>query len=93
MIISFSHKGLQELFEKGKTKHLPQERIKKIKGLLTIINTATIPRDFHLPKSRTHKLKKNPYIGFWSIDVSGNYRIIFKFENGNATDVNYLDTH
>ncbi len=42
---------------------------------------------------RVHALKKPPYQGFWSMDVSGNFRIIFRLENGDAYDLHYLDTH
>jgi len=49
--------------------------------------------DLRIPLFRLHALKAPPYIGYWSIDVSGNYRIIFEFSNGKATNLNYLDTH
>ena len=46
------------------------------------------------PGSNLHTLKKPPYDGFYSVNVRGNYRIIFRFDNGDAYDVNYyLDTH
>ena len=93
MIVSFRNKGLQELFEKSKTSSLPQERLKKIKMLLAILDSAKELRDLNVPAFRLHKLKRPPLDGYYSIDVSGNYRIVFRFENGNARDVDYLDTH
>jgi proteic killer suppression protein len=93
MIQSFTHKGLKELFTTGKSKRLPQERLGKIKLILASIQAATKVGDLNMPGARLHKLKAPPYAGFWSLDVSGNFRIIFRFEDGNASDINYLDTH
>jgi proteic killer suppression protein len=93
MIESFSHKGLQELFVNGKTKRLPPERLKKIKGILTMIDAAIKIEDLRIPALRLHQLKGPPYIGYWSVDVTGNFRIVFVFTNGTASKVDYLDTH
>ena len=93
MIINFTHKGLRELFQRGSTTKLSQEHIKRIIRILGIIHAATEVRDLNVPGLRLHELKKPPYRGFWSLDVSGNYRIIFRFENGKASDLDYLDTH
>ncbi len=93
MIDSFDHKGLQELFRSGKTTRLPQERLKKVKGILLLIDSAVNITDLRIPALRLHQLKAPPYIGYWSLDVSGNYRIIFTFDNGFASHLDYLDTH
>lgn len=93
MIESFKNKGLQELFEKGKTARLPQERLKKIKMILAALDAATELKDLNMPAFRLHKLKKPPLDGFYSIDVSGNYRVVFRFDDGVVSDVDYLDTH
>lgn len=93
MIQRFKNKGLQELFENGKTRRLPQERLNKISKILAVIHAAHQIEDLNIPAFRLHKLKAPPYAGFHSIDVSGNYRIVFQFTNGNAYDVDYLDTH
>ena len=93
MIESFNHKGLQELFEKSRTTKLPQERLKKIKMVLAVLDAAQDLRDLNIPAFRLHKLKKPPRNGYYSIDITGNYRIIFWFEDGKASKVDYLDTH
>ena len=92
MIISFRHKGLEELFEEGESIKLPQDRIRKLIMFLQLIDAARDLRDVNRPGLRLHKLKGH-LSGFHSIDVTGNYRLIFRFENGNASDVDYLDTH
>ena len=93
MIESFDHKGLQELFEDGRTSRLPQERLKKITMVLTILDAAQELKDLNVPAFRLHKLKKPPLSEYYSIDVSGNYRIVFWFEDGKVNKVDYLDTH
>ena len=93
MIKTFKSKGLQELFEKGKSKKLPQERLDKIRKILAIVHAAHQIEDFNAPAFRLHRLKAPPYAGFHSLDVSGNFRIVFQFTNGHAYDVDYLDTH
>jgi proteic killer suppression protein len=93
MIVSFRSKALEELFTKGKSKKLPQERIKKIKMILDAMNAAVNVKDLDFPAFRLHQLKAPPYRGFWSIDVTGNYRIVFRFEEGDISEVEYLDTH
>jgi toxin HigB-1 len=93
MITSFKSKALEDLFTKGKSNKLPQERLRKIKKILDAIEAANDLKDLNIPAFRLHKLKDPPYRGFMSIDVSGNYRIVFRYENGMASDVAYLDTH
>ena len=93
MIASFKNKGLQELFNNGKTLKLPQERLKKIRAVLAVLDSAVEARDFNVPAYRLHKLKKPPLEGMYSIDISGNFRIVFGFKDGKVTNVDYLDTH
>jgi proteic killer suppression protein len=93
MISTFSHKGLRELFEKGNSKRLPQERIRKLKQMLAVLHNATSVRDFDLPGARLHQLKEPPLRGYWSLDATGNYRLVFRFENGDVYDLDFLDTH
>ena len=93
MIESFKHKGLRELFIEGRTKKLPQERLGKIKKVLAIIHAAASLEDLNVPALRLHKLKAPPYQGYLSLDISGNYRVIFEFKDGKAVNVDYLDTH
>ena len=50
-------------------------------------------KDLEIPSFRQHKLKRPPLSGYYSIDVSGNYRIVFWFEEGRVSEVDYLDTH
>lgn len=94
LIKSIQHKGLKLFWTKGDTSKLPAENLHKIKKVLNIIQyLEKVPQDFESFKFlRPHPLKGD-LEGFWSLDISGNWRIIFRFENGDAYDINYLDTH
>lgn len=92
MIQSFKHKGLKELFVKGKSALLPQERIKTINQILTALNGAHNIKDCNLPGKRLHE-HKGKQKGTWSLTVSGNTRILFKFDNGDIYDVDFDDPH
>lgn len=94
MIETIKSKALRLLWEKGDVSKLPSAQLKKIKLILQIIDDLEeVPEDLaNLVSFRPHPLKGNLQ-GFWSLDVTGNYRIIFRFENRSAFDLDYLDTH
>lgn len=96
MIVSFQHKGLKLLWLKGDRSKLPPTMIDKIVRILTIIDTLEcVPDDLEgLPFLRPHPLKGN-LDGFWSMSVSGNWRIIFMFDNKTreASILDFLDYH
>jgi proteic killer suppression protein len=94
MIKSIAHKGLKNYWTSGDESKLPSTMLTKIRMVMDLINdAATIPQDFEPFRNlRIHPLK-GELKGLWSLDVSGNWRIIFKFENGNAYDIDLLDTH
>lgn len=93
MIVSFRSKALEEVFTKGTSKKLLQERIKKIKKILDAMHGAVSLKDLNFPAFRLHQLKAPPYRGYWSIDVTGNYRLVFRFDDGGISEVEYVDTH
>jgi proteic killer suppression protein len=88
MIKSFKHKRLRKFYEAG----IKSNHNKKLRIPLTALNTATCIEDMDLPGFRLHPLKGNRK-GFWAIDVSKNWRIVFKFEEGNVYVVDYEDYH
>ena len=92
MIKTFKHKGLRKFFESGETKLLDPDHLKKIRLMLARLNTACDIKDMNAPGYRLHE-HKGEGKGTWSIDVSGNYRITFRFENSDVYDVDYLDVH
>ena len=92
MIESFKNKSLQLYFEKGDYSKINPAHRKKIRYVLTLLHAAVDLKDFNFPGSDFHGLKGDKK-GYWSIRVSGNWRIIFKFENGKVIEVDYLDYH
>lgn len=90
MIKSFKHKGLKKLFLYEDTSGINPNHAKRLKYILAIIDDAGKIEDINFPGSRIHPYKNSD---LWSVDVSGNYRILFEFRNGNAYIVNYLDPH
>ncbi len=90
MIKSFKHKGLELFFKKGSLKGIQPGHKQKLRIRLTALDTAAIIEDMDLPDFRLHQLKGGKK-GLWAIDVSKNWRIVFKFQDGNAYVVNYED--
>jgi proteic killer suppression protein len=93
MIESIAHKGLKRLWEKDDSSKLPSEQIDKIMRILDALDTAkTLDPLRAIPGYKLHSLSGD-LKGFWLITVTGNYRIIFRFENENAYIVDYRDYH
>ena len=92
MIASFGHKGLRKFYEEGETRFLPAEHLDKIKRILSYLDSAQSHEAMNLPGFRFHTLTGD-YKGFCSVTVAKNWRIIFRFQDGDALDVTYLDYH
>jgi toxin HigB-1 len=92
MIQTFKSKALQNLFRENFNKGVPVNLEKKIRIRLEVIDSALMVDDIKLPGYDLHELKGDRK-GTWSIKVSGNWRITFKFEDGDAYDVNLEDYH
>jgi proteic killer suppression protein len=92
VIESFKHKALKQLFTEDDGRKLPAAQRDKIARILARLNEAVTVQDMDLPGYRLHSLKGD-LAGFWSVSVSGNRRIIFRFENGSAYDVDLIDYH
>jgi proteic killer suppression protein len=92
VIKDFRHKGLAQFFEEDDRRKLPPSQVDKIARILARLNEAMTVQDMGLPGYRLHPLK-GKLDGFWSVTVSGNWRIIFRFENGSAYDVDLIGYH
>ena len=92
MIVRFRHKGLQLLYEKGDRRRVPPGYLAKIERILARLDEATEPSNMDLPGLRLHPLK-GELAGYWSVSVSGNWRIVFQFEGADACDVDLVDYH
>ncbi len=92
MIISFKHKGLKKLYEKGDKSGLNAQMVPRIEEILTVLDASNKPEEANLPGYRLHPLTGN-LKGFWSIRVTGNYRIIFGFDGEGFTRLELIDYH
>ena len=92
MIVSIRHKGLRLFYEEGKGAKLPAEQLTKIVRILTALDAVSSEDDIAELGSGTHKLTGD-LKDFWSIKVSANYRIVFRFEKGDVHEVDYIDYH
>ncbi|HSZ33180.1 MAG TPA: type II toxin-antitoxin system RelE/ParE family toxin [Puia sp.] len=92
MILSIRHKGLRMYYESGNGGKLPKEQLAKIRRILTSLDALSAESDIRSLGSGIHPLK-GEYRGYWSISVTGNYRIIFAFKPPDVFDVDYLDYH
>ena len=89
MIVSFRHKGLKLFYEKGDASKLQPQHVNKIRLILTRLDAAKIPEELNVPGYGLHQLK-GEMKGFWSVKVDKNYRIIFRMENENTSDIDYI---
>ena len=92
MIRSFSHRGLRRAHERGDFHKVHAAHRTRIAAILSDLDVADNVFDLDLPKYQLHPLK-GASAGFWSLRVSGNWRITFRFEGGDAYDVNLVDYH
>ena len=92
MILGFRHKGLELLFEKSNRKRVPPNLAAKIERVLARLDDAATHGDMNLPGFSLHPLKGN-LAGYWAVKISGNWRIIFRFQGRNAKDVDLIDYH
>ena len=92
MISSFRHKGLKRLYEQDDARGLNAQHAEKIALILTSMDAAETIEAMNLPSFRLHKLAGD-LAGFWSVTVRANWRIIFRFENGTAADVDLVYYH
>ena len=92
MIRGFRHRGLELLYSKDRPGRLNPQHLDKLRRIVARLDVATQPNDLDLPGWRLHPLK-GEYAGFWSVTVQANWRVVFRFEDGDVTDVDYLDYH
>ena len=92
MIRSFKHKGLERFFLKGNKSGIQANHASKLRLILGRLNASSTAKDMDLPGLYLHQLsgERNE---IWSVRVSGNWRVTFRFAKGDAEIVNYEDYH
>ena len=92
MIKSFKHKGLAKFFKTGSTAGIQAKHANKLRLILGRLNVSVNPQDMNLPGLSLHQLSGNRS-DTWSVSVSGNWRVTFRFNNTHPEVVYYKDYH
>jgi len=92
MIKSFKHKRIEDFFYTGDKKGIKPNQANKLSRILDRLNAASEIKDMNYPGSFLHQLTGNKK-GLHSVKVSGNWRVFFKFIDGDAYIVDYDDYH
>ena len=92
MIRSFRHRGLKRFYERDDGSQIHAVCRKKVARILADLDSARMPQDMDFPGLRLHPLTGD-LKGFWSVTVSANWRIIFRFDDANVVDVDLVDYH
>lgn len=92
MIKNWRHKGLKKFYETGSKAGIQPKHVDVLSLLLFQLASAVQPEDMNTPGNDFHKLIGN-LAGFYAVTVGKNWRLIFKFEGQNASEVDYIDYH
>jgi proteic killer suppression protein len=94
-LVRFTHKGLRQFHEDGSAKTLPPAMSDKLRKLLFALETAqTLDQLDRFPGWKLHPLKGD-LKGYWSLTITGNWRLVFRYENqtNTASDIDLIDYH
>ena len=92
MIRSFRHRGRSRLYERGDRIRVGADQAQRLAMALADLDDAVKPSDIDLPGYRLHRLKGH-LKDFRSITISANWRMAFRFEDGDIYDVDLVDCH
>jgi len=92
VIRSIRHKGLKRLYEDDDRRGVSGQHLDRLRDILARLDASTALADMDLPGFRLHPLK-GELKGFWAVTVRANWRVIFRFAEGEALDVDYVDYH
>jgi proteic killer suppression protein len=92
LIRSFRHRGLKDLYDGRTAGRVAPGHIDKLRDIFAALDRSRTARDMNLPGFRLHALK-GVLKGHYAVSVSGNWRVTFRFEDGHAVDVDYVDYH
>lgn len=92
MIRNFRHLGLKRLYERGDRSGIRPDLRDAVEDVLARLDQAETPQAMNLPGYRLHALKGD-LKDYWSVTVRANWRIIFRFQDTDACDVELIDSH
>jgi proteic killer suppression protein len=91
MIRTFRNKALQSFAERGDARRLSIQNTRRVRQVLDLLDAAKAPQALNLPGLFLHELKQTP--GRYSVRLTGNWRITFRFDGQDAVDVDLEDYH
>jgi len=92
VIRSIRHKGLKRLYEHDDPRGVVSQHAEKLRDILVRLDASVTVADMDIPGFRLHPLK-GELKGFWAVTVRPNWRVTFRFAEGDALDIDYLDYH
>jgi len=92
VIKSFAHKGLERFYRTGSKAGVQAVHVRRLPLILALLDQARVIEDMNAPGLALHGLKGD-LAGQWSVTVQANWRVMFRFANGDAEIVDYLDYH
>ena len=92
VIVSIRHKGLKRLYERGERQGIGPNMLSRVQEILSVLEAAENLDELNIPGYRLHALT-GTLQGFWSIRVTGNWRVVFRFVDGEVLEVDLVDYH
>ena len=92
MLRGFAYKGRQRFFEQGSKAGIQPAHARRLRLILGALDAAIAPQDMALPGLRLHALRGERE-GHWAVSVNGPWRVTFRFEDGHAWEVDYVQYH
>ena len=92
MIRTIRNKGLRRLYEEDDPRGVIAEHTRKLRNILVRLEAARTVTDMDIPGFRLHSLK-GELAGFWAVTVRANWRVIFRFADSDAFEIDYVDYH
>lgn len=93
MIKSFKCKETEKIYWAKSSRKFPPDIYKRAKNKLDMLEASQEKIDLKSPPSNHLEELKGDYLGFMSIRINKQFRLVFRFENGNAYDVHIIDYH
>ena len=93
MIRSFASSETERFFATGKSRRLQRDILKRAAMRLTQLDGATSLDDLRIPPSNRLEALAHDRAGQWSIRINDQWRVCFRFEKGDAYDVEIVDYH
>lgn len=93
MIISFGKPETKKVWDGDRVQKLPNEIQVIGRRKLRMINNSVNIADLRIPPSNRLEKLSGKFKNFYSIRINDQWRIVFKWNSGNASEVEIIDYH